>query len=366
MWRRLGVLAVVALLAPGGARAEQQVVGGAPTDVRSAPWSVLIRIVVASGGGFFCSGSIIDPTHVLTAAHCLDLGPVGRVAPGAVSVRAGVSNGLAPSASDVVQDRAIAGYRIHPGFTWRMTGSADDVAVIEVVEPLDLSGPTATAIALAEDVQQTAGTGVRIAGFGVTRIYSVPTFTLNGMSATVGGCTNAESAVVFCAISRTSGMCPGDSGSGLVSEGATPLLVGVASIASCGPGTFGWFGNVGAPEILRFIQGDDNPPIAPREVGEPALAYPLPPHARAWMDCLPGKWSGSPVFRYEFKNERGKLLQESASPRYRLRPSDVSHRISCHFSAMNAGGVATATTLSTPAVRAIGVNGRLRHGPTDA
>ena len=98
---------------------------------------------------------------------------------------------------------------------------------------------------------------------------------------------------------------PGRQRRGLVSEGATPLLVGVASIASCGPGTFGWFGNVGAPEILRFIQGDDNPPVAPREVGEPALAYPLPPYARAWMDLLPGKWSGSPVFRYEFKNEPG-------------------------------------------------------------
>ena len=351
------MLAVLALLAPGGAKAEQHVVGGAPTDVRTAPWSVLIRVVVANGGGFYCTGSIIDATHVLTAAHCLDLGPVGRVAPGTVSVRAGVSDGLAPAASDVVQDRAIAGYRIHPGFTWRVTGSADDVAVIELVEPLDLSGPTATAIVLAGDVQQTVGTGVRIAGFGVTRIYSTPNFTLNGMAATVGGCTSAESAVLFCAISPTSGMCPGDSGSGLVSTGPTPLLVGVASIASCGPGTFGWFGNVGAPEILRFIHGDDNPPTAPREVGEPAITYPVPPRPREWMGCLPGKWSGSPVFRYEFKNERGKLLQGSASPRYRLRPSDVSHRISCRFSATNAGGIASATTLAAPAVRAVGDNG---------
>jgi secreted trypsin-like serine protease len=85
---RLGVLCVVlaSMLATGLATASQTqasqldpgpnpyIIGG--TTVSSAPWGVQ----VSSARGSFCSGSIIAPQWVLTAAHCLG---------GTMSVRVG-------------------------------------------------------------------------------------------------------------------------------------------------------------------------------------------------------------------------------------------------------------------------------------
>src|SRR5579863_5609110 len=54
-----------------------------------APWAVLVD----AGGGVQCSGSLIDPAHVLTAAHCT-LDSDGNAEPaGALTVFAGFSEG---------------------------------------------------------------------------------------------------------------------------------------------------------------------------------------------------------------------------------------------------------------------------------
>src|SRR5262245_46249075 len=129
MWQRLALLGVAALLVPGIAGGERRIMGGSAIDVRQAPWVVFVTTSVGDGSsGVYCTGTIIDATHVVTAGHCLDLGPQWRASLETVTVRAGASRGVVPGVSDVVQDRVAASYRVHPGFKWRMAGAPDDVA----------------------------------------------------------------------------------------------------------------------------------------------------------------------------------------------------------------------------------------------
>ncbi|MGH2950673.1 MAG: S1 family peptidase, partial [Solirubrobacterales bacterium] len=84
MTRRFGALLAVLLLvvcAAGPAAAaerESRVVGGSEISIEQAPYTVAIADappILLPGDGFdrfFCGGSIVAPTLVITAAHCLD------------------------------------------------------------------------------------------------------------------------------------------------------------------------------------------------------------------------------------------------------------------------------------------------------
>jgi secreted trypsin-like serine protease len=80
---RLRVLAAVfavslgALAVPAAAQASPAIIGG--STVSSAPWAA----AVFTNGNFTCSGTIIAPSYVLTATHCIS---------GTMSVRVGSVN----------------------------------------------------------------------------------------------------------------------------------------------------------------------------------------------------------------------------------------------------------------------------------
>jgi hypothetical protein len=351
---RLALLATVgvALALPATLQAERTVVGGTPLDIRDAPWTVLVRSFVTETSGVTCSGTLLDATHVVTAAHCVDVGAQGRVAATAIVIRAGVTDALAPRTTDALQERSGAAYRIHPGFHWKSSGSPDDVAIIEVSTPFDLESPVVDPVTLPATGIQTPGAAVSFAGFGLTARRVPPSYSLVGMQSVVTTCKSVAQAVVFCARSAAASMCPGDSGGALVSRSSgTATLLGVGSIASCMPGTNGMFADVRAPEILQFILGDNDPPVAPREVSAPRLSYSPPLRVSKWIQCVPGTWQGLPTFVYAFRDEKGRGLKTSSSPRYRVSAGDVSHRIHCHVTATNAGGTATEDTAAAPKVK---------------
>src|ERR671918_128034 len=150
------VLAGVA--APAGTAAppaQSSIVGGRPADPAQWPYAV----AVFRKGHMHCGGSVIGPTKVLTAGHCVagfNLANfqviVGR-----------------PKLRDEATGQAIAvsSGRVHPDF--EQTG-LHDVAVLNLAQPT-----SAPPIALANSSQGVAatlpGTRLRVAGYGAVNPF---------------------------------------------------------------------------------------------------------------------------------------------------------------------------------------------------
>ena len=269
--------AVVALAASGGGFPASTIVGGTGVLVQGTPWAAYVKLVSGSSASF-CSGTVVDAQHVLTAGHCVYL-PDGSLAPAsALTVRAGISNYAAPLGGDAGQDRTVDSVRVHPGYGGPRSGSADDVALLTLGSPLDLGGPSVQAVEL-----PAAGSGfpspaveVGFAGFGREVAGRPANGSLNWLAGRVddqGTCGGLDTAAIrdadavsFCAAAPNSAVCSGDSGAGLVTSGPRRILVGVVSAgqSGCATGTRTIFTAVWPAEVLRFIQGDDAPPTAPR------------------------------------------------------------------------------------------------------
>ncbi len=117
---------LTAMLAPAeGGRA------GLPT-----PWAAVGRVDI--GDGRFCSGTVIAPTRVLTAAHCLFQPETGRrAAPDEIVFQAGLYR------DDVVQRRRPSRVHVPADYVWaargRLAGLERDIAVLEFAEPIDVA-----------------------------------------------------------------------------------------------------------------------------------------------------------------------------------------------------------------------------------
>jgi hypothetical protein len=342
--RRLLLTLLVAVLA--ATPSASGVIGGSAVDVRDAPWSALV-LHRAGAGGSLCTGAILDATHVVTAAHCVV--EAGVVFPASTMfVRAGVTNAATPTPTDSMQERPVGTIRVHRGYAEGDRSGADDVAVLVLATPLDLGGPTAAPVALpSPGFRWRIGDGVKMVGYGLKALNSSIDGTLNGMTATLvdqGECLrpsdDTANGVLLCAFSGTSSPCSGDSGSALVLPGPPPVLIGVTRAAACRANTGSSYADVSAPEILQFIQGNDNPPSAPRATSPTTLEQPTAVmQVGQTVTCRPGGWTGSPTFAYEFREGASDtVLRSGPSPVYRLGFVDAGRKLFCRVLATNDGG----------------------------
>ena len=370
------------LLAQRRARARAAIRGGGEISIAEAPWNVFLEAVflveVEENGKdvdlaveLLCSGSILEGAgqklaEVLTAAHC-HFNPYGAVAEEIpvedFVVVAGTSDFQIPEAGEQV--RRIARWTDHPYFEYvphSTRAMPDDVAVLTLEQPFE-AGPGAQAIGLsAQSTSLPDGTPVTLTGFGEQR--DVPQEN-DGLLHTLGtelessrACGGEASAIFLCASTPNGTLCPGDSGGGLTGPGSPASLVGLADTVqlinevACVPGAGNGFADLAAPEIWQFVEGNPQPPRAPR--GGHANVHGVPQTGHA-LTCEAGSWSGAPSFTYIFiDGEAAQVLQSGPSPVYQLGASDVGRTILCEVIVTNSGGTTTVRTGALPPIVAAG------------
>ena len=106
-----------------GDRVVSRIVGGTVAPSGLAPWQVSLQNQM----GHLCGGSLITPSWVLTAAHC-----VHGDAPRSVTVMRG-----SRSLSSGGERRAVERFRIHEGFD--LSNPVHDIALIRLAEPFSVS-----------------------------------------------------------------------------------------------------------------------------------------------------------------------------------------------------------------------------------
>jgi trypsin len=154
-----GALTVAAVPAPASAEpvARSSVVGGFPADPAEFPFAVAIF----RKGHLHCGGSVIAPTKILTAGHCVDGFNLANfeVVTGRPDLRNTSSGQMIPVTSG----------RVHPDF--EQTG-LHDVAVLNLASPTT-APPVALATPDLNNATTFPGAALQVAGYGATNPFGV-------------------------------------------------------------------------------------------------------------------------------------------------------------------------------------------------
>jgi len=247
-------------------RAKESVVGGTPASLTD--WGFTAAVLTPHT---LCTGSVLSPTKVLTAAHCVS-------SPSTMTVRTNSTSAFI--GGDV---HAVSAVAVNPGWNHGFIG---DVAVLTLTNPTN--APPIQVASTTEDSALTApGAVVSVAGFGARNPAPIRKPKIGPLTAATvfvhGFCPLPVS--VMCDAGGKSGLiairkvkrtirkrpvqrtvCSGDSGGPMVAASpAGPRLVGVAEATAAPPkgSAFGfvWCGLKGFPAIhtraaswLSFIQ----------------------------------------------------------------------------------------------------------------
>jgi len=145
------------------------IVGGAPATVEQLFATVSI---LPTSGPFepFCTGTLVAPTVIVTAAHCMVLGDSAPFYELAVTDVVVAESALVPSDATTEQLHDVTFIAVHegydPGAIPGFIGQEDDIAVLVLAGPVTTQSP-APILPLADfDVWVQAETPIVISGFG--------------------------------------------------------------------------------------------------------------------------------------------------------------------------------------------------------
>jgi secreted trypsin-like serine protease len=290
-----GAILALALCAPAAASAsggaQASIVGGQPATIEQFPYLAYIE-AGNEHSGFACTGTVVAPRVVLTAAHCVEDVETGTFSkPGEYAIAIGVANPKQAQPENVFE---VVATHVFPSFDPGVVHG--DAAVLILSRPttvpaLAIAGP-------AEAALYEGGATVSVAGWGVTQAQNrqapanmrTTTMTVQKDSTcrrkTKGFYKDYSGAVQLCLLAtpkKKSGTCFGDSGGPAVATRAdgTPVELAVISVVGplCSPQT---------PNVLTrvdYVSTWVSEWIAATESGGPAPivdpAAPLPPMTKS-------------------------------------------------------------------------------------
>ena len=224
----LTTLLPISLDAGEPASAASRVLNGTQHPASDFP---TVGLVTNIAGTFICSGTLIDPRHVLTAGHCAS----------SPEMTVGDMEGVVIfGASSFSTSRVI----IHPSYNLNLVGSDGiiDAAIFELSTPV--TGVTPSSILRHAPA---AGAGVLIVGYGeISSKGNLPP--ADSVFSGTNVIQNVNASTLEWKFSRgTSGFAPGDSGGpSFVTENGVALVAGLHSLLSS---TGGHFTSIGTTDI---------------------------------------------------------------------------------------------------------------------
>lgn len=383
---------LIAAAASSSASAQGRIFNGSRAAITQVPWQVVVFSGTSSSLSL-CGGSIISPSEILTAAHCVTKvmanNKVGASPnDGGLGIIAGTSDFKSTAAlsawygqqtpapaGDAEQVRVGATVGIHPFYLSSLQGifqgPTGDVAIIRLNSPLDLSGPAAKSVALAPlQTQDLNGTPIpvpataTISGFGQQQTDVFPAGPLYLAHETIldsEACgSKVDAAVNICAGNPQATTCHGDSGSGLVTDTSPPVLIGLVSAGpsvGCAIGEPTYYTSLVAPENRAWLAGTNSPPKAPRQFTPARLIAADAPTVGGTVYCTGGLFLYDTTTTWKFTDETGRVLdqQTALSASYVLKDSDIGHTVSCRATAVSPGGLAQTERVTSAIVQAVPV-----------
>ena len=231
---RFAVFATLGLTACGGAEEQLQVrndaiVNGSPATRPEHEAVVGLLIRVSASETRLCTGTLVTPIHVLTAAHCIDVG-VSSSRPARPSrIRVFVGDSIASG-----QEFGVRRATLHPA--WNRAAFTTDVAVLRLEEFVTFVTPVAN---LPADLGLRAadfGSSIDLVGFGRTETGDAGTklrfkSRIAAFGCSLRGCPDLGSrATVFSYSLQNGGTCFGDSGGpAILFRNGTPYVAGLTS-----------------------------------------------------------------------------------------------------------------------------------------
>lgn len=213
------------------------VIGGAPAEEESFPWmAFVVDFLEERHAAALCSGAVVAPRLVLTAAHCVENVETGQVN-GPAGFRVVTGNlDWTSSAREVLH---VSQTVVYSRFNRYL--ASDDAALLVLAEPT-----SAPPIALARRAEDSSwlepGTGAWLVGWGDTEFaQKAPTTTLEYAETVIQGSRwcrrnafpflSRDELCVIDPPEDTTGVCHGDSGGPLVldEEGEEEVDLGIAS-----------------------------------------------------------------------------------------------------------------------------------------
>jgi secreted trypsin-like serine protease len=346
----LTALAALTVAAPAGA-----VSGGETVAIATVPF-------IAGSGS--CTGTLIAPDRVLTAAHCVEGVDPDRFA---MVIGADAANPARAPRASIHRSRD---FSIHPGYKLsypfarnspQNATAVDDVAIVVLAAPVTDIAPVAIA-GPAEAALEQPGAPVRLLGYGTTRGQTLARALQGGNLAVIdeARCSKSYPGAIHptevCALDTfgdgaLTQPCPGDSGGPLIAQGPNgPVQIGVTSWASevkdkdCGeaalPGVW-----MRVSSYHAFLT-DPNPVLLPHTRAKVKL------RGKRKLSCVAPAFKGSPAtlsYAWGVPRYRGQLIQEMPQPLKRIKGATSARftrgtsttrgrKLACAVTARNASG----------------------------